>query len=282
MAVARDIYCSEAHTTFCNKCDWEGMSHVVHALSDALHESRQNLTVFVAGTHDGKDVEGLVTQTWWRPSEARVLGWEVQRWVRHNTAVRLRRHKEVTVYHAGVSNVRSRLAYYGVREIAGLWNCWGDFGCGKAKAGEVDVIRWADVVEEHGFSHVSYVWLDVEGHEVNALQGMELERLSGRFPIIQYELGKTWGDSRHTSNWTQYDTARFLEANGYTIYMMGSRHANNTLTNVERRRARSARRPTTATDAVLLGDPVLLKVASSFFRDTHLVGVCHSHARYSG
>ncbi len=71
---------------------------------------------------------------------------------------------------------------------------------------------------------INYVLIDVEGHEIEVLKGMDLEFLENRkrFPIIQVELGGTWVDERHTAwNWRQGDLARYFVTLGYKIYLIG-------------------------------------------------------------
>jgi len=70
-------------------------------------------------------------------------------------------------------------------------------------------------------STVDFAIIDVEGHEVEVILGMNLEKNYMSFPMLQVELGGTWVDDRHTSIWRQGDMARYLSSIGYSIYLMG-------------------------------------------------------------
>lgn len=256
---ARSFYCSRnrANGIFHNKADFGVFSAVLEALS-VVHSPSEPLILFAAGLFDGSDLLRLVRMPWWRRNASRVYGWEIQWAWCHSAKVGLSRHPEVRVSCTqGVSDAPGVLQMNGQRQTAGLYDCWREWGCGKGRTQEVPVVRWADVLEEQALRRVDYAMLDVEGSEVRAIMGMNLPQLARRFPIIQYELGATWADRRHATNVTQVEMARFLEAHGYILFLIGDatyhvcserpKHCNGSL-------------------------PLLLPVDASFFRDTHLAG----------
>lgn len=79
---------------------------------------------------------------------------------------------------------------------------------------------------EKNISRVEYTTIDVEGHEVNAIKGMELQQESNRnrFPAFQFEVGGTWAsdDPRRIDGATPVkDMAVYLTRLGYSIFMIG-------------------------------------------------------------
>eukprot|EP01084_Bolivina_argentea_P034331 63536_1 len=74
---------------------------------------------------------------------------------------------------------------------------------------------------KHNNNIVDYVIIDVEGFEVNVIKGMKLETNYMKFPMIQIELGGTWVDARHATNWTQRDISQYLESLGYILFLLG-------------------------------------------------------------
>lgn len=231
MPASRYSYCANA-ASYCNKCDHAAMQGLVReSMSDAEHSHRRSATtVLVVGTFDGSDIMRLVSQPWWRPAY-RVFAWEIQRPVWERATALLRAHSEVVLFHQGVSDARGRLAVNGANQTAGLWECWNGVGAGcgggrpraLANVETVAVTSWADFAAEQQLKEVAYALIDVEGHEVKVLRGMRLEERAHTFPLFQYELGGTWADSRHATNWTQADAAAYLEGLGYTLYLMGER-----------------------------------------------------------
>ena len=65
---------------------------------------------------------------------------------------------------------------------------------------------------------VSYALIDVEGHEMGVIAGMNLAQLRDTFPIFQYELGGTWIDDRHEGDMTQADAAGYLGNGTISLY----------------------------------------------------------------
>jgi len=87
----------------------------------------------------------------------------------------------------------------------------------------IRTVSWADEAAARGVREVTYALVDVEGHEVPAIQGMRLETNAAMFPVFQYELAGTWVDDRHATRWTQYDLALYLERLGYKLFLIGMR-----------------------------------------------------------
>lgn len=84
--------------------------------------------------------------------------------------------------------------------------------------GKVPVRPLKNIVKEK----VDYIVIDVEGHEVEVIKGMNLKENSHLFPIIQVELGGTWIDPRRSSvRMSQSEFVAYLEEIGYQIFLMG-------------------------------------------------------------
>lgn len=169
--------------------------------------------IFVVGTHDGSDIKDMFMEKWYQPKKAQIYGWEI---LKSNLAAarrRLQEHEEVELIHAGVSDSNGTvMAISGGDQTAGLYPSGAH---GFNSAGEsVTTQRWDLFVESRKISQVAYALIDVEGHEMSVINGMNLERLRTTFPIFQIELGGTWVDERHTGHVTQEGAVRYLGGDG--------------------------------------------------------------------
>ena len=95
--------------------------------------------------------------------------------------------------------------------------------------GSVSTVTLSDWADRHHIDTITYLVIDVEGHEPKVIRGMKLEqpRNQRRFPLFQYELGGTWAekDARHGNDlWTQQATALHLTEHGYWLYLIGEFH----------------------------------------------------------
>ena len=91
---------------------------------------------------------------------------------------------------------------------------------------EVSVLTLEEFAIQHRIEKALLLIIDTEGHEPLVIKGMHLENDVNRkrFSFLHYELGGTWAerDSRHPpGSMTQYQTALYLDALGYEIYMIG-------------------------------------------------------------
>jgi len=135
----------------------------------------------------------------------------------------------VQLYNLGFSEKSaSGIPIGGKGEVAGLFTTkgtkfakWGDSG---ESASVVALHEWC---AEKGIERTEYVIIDVEGHEPKVLRGMRLDHDSNqrRFPVLQFELGGTWGprDPRHggEDEWTQQVAAQHLADHGYMLFLIG-------------------------------------------------------------
>merc|ERR1719487_1247246 len=131
----------------------------------------------------------------------------------------LKGYSEIKLTHGAVSDADVVAHLSGSGETAGVY-APGPHGFMDAHE-DVTTSRWDEFVTKHKISEVSYALIDVEGHEVPVIHGMNLEKLKTVFPVFQYELGGTWVDGRHAGSLTQEDTARYLQSLGYIVFLMG-------------------------------------------------------------
>jgi len=231
-------YCQH-RLTFSNKHDFVPAS----TLMDAMFKNRPNVTIFVTGTNDGKELDLIFHKDWYRPRKAHVYGWEILTTTFEEATRKLQGHPELELNRAAVSESDGKLVNISGRgETAGIYEP-GSHGFRFAHE-QVPTIRWSSFANQKQISEVSYALIDVEGHEMSVIAGMDLQRLRHTFPVFQYELGGTWVDGRHAGNMTQADAAGYLTGLGYRIYLMG--HTN-------------------------YGVPVLSPVSPSIFKDARCV-----------
>lgn len=208
-AIHIDVY-KRSVGEFDNKCDF--------ALWPKLLNSSictRPVRFVVAGMNEGQLADVILRSC---PS-ARVHGFEIQSSVYKRLRQKYRHEPRVHVTNAAVSARSGVLPVVSGGEGGGVWKTFRNqiSWNGNSTVASVSV---ADLLMGK-VSVVDFVIFDVEGHEVEAVLGLKLERYRRRFPVIQYELGGTWADSRHTSNWTQADMAEYLQQLGYELYLMG-------------------------------------------------------------
>jgi len=213
-------YCKNIDV-FGNKMDVPVASHFYRTFI----ENQQHSVFFLVGVNDGTDVKGMLDQPWWDRTKAAIYGWEILRENFDSAIKKTLGHKEVEIFREGVSDKIETVHLSGSGGTAGIYPS-GSYSKNK-KYGfsdaheEVKTGRWEDFVKSHGIPEVSYALIDVEGHEMPVVHGMDLEKLKTTFPVFQYELGGTWVDGRHAGNMTQEDAARYLESIGYSLFLMG-------------------------------------------------------------
>ena len=138
--------------------------------------------------------------------------------------------------------------------------------------GFVDTVTFDWVLHDvHSNEVVDYVLIDVEGFEVNVVRGMNLEQNVHKFPMFQVELGGTWVDGRHSTDWTQGDLAEYLENLGYDLFLLGGDKSWNQ--HIDKKYGFDVR-----------GNPKMLRVYSEMWRNGGTLrcssGSCHNGSQY--
>ena len=227
-------YC-RSEWLFCNKCDRPFLYALVRAALAATRGEKQQLNVFVVGVHDGSDIGNLIVQPWYNYTErVKIYGWELS-WDNFRAAQqRLKQIESIELIRRAVSNFTGTTTAFVTSsrsETHSMVGCsTSDLSntthsmCAGKHAVPMPVQAWSDFLVERSVPEVLYALIDVEGHEVSVLRGMHLERNTAAFPMFQFELGGTWSDERHNGDWSMYETAQYLEALGYRIYLIGARH----------------------------------------------------------
>ena len=228
---AAAFYCAhghEPHGMFCNRCDLDMQNEVLRAATAAT-AAAEPLHVFAVGTFDGADLERTARQPWFDSGRSTLHGWELQPRVYSAARQRMRALPEaiasrVRLRNAAVGKESAVLQFVETKGQTAHVTNMSRTARGKAQdRTPIRTVSWADEAAARGVREVTYALVDVEGHEVPAIQGMRLETNAAMFPVFQYELAGTWVDGRHATRWTQYDLALYLERLGYKLFLIGMR-----------------------------------------------------------
>jgi FkbM family methyltransferase len=84
---------------------------------------------------------------------------------------------------------------------------------------DIQALRGDTFCEEFGITHIDFLKIDTEGHEMAVIMGFEKMLLSKKIDYLQFEYGGTWIDSRHFL----FDAFCFFEAKGYKIAKLHSK-----------------------------------------------------------
>lgn len=212
------------------------MYALMRAALAATRSEKQQLNVFVVGVHDGSDIANLLLQPWYnQTNRVKIYGWELSKENFLAAQQRLSKKKSVELIRRAVSNFTGTTTAFVTSKrsethsmiscsTSDLSNTTHTTMCVGKHAVAMPVQAWSDFLVQRSIPEVLYALIDVEGHEVSVLRGMHLERNTAAFPVFQFELGGTWSDERHNGDWSQYETAQYLEALGYRIFLIGAKH----------------------------------------------------------
>ena len=261
---AAAFYCAhghEPHGIFCNRCDLDMQNEVLRAATAAT-AAAEPLHVFAVGTFDGADLERTARQPWFDSGRSTLHGWELQPRVYSAARRRMRALPEtiasrVRLTNAAVGAESAILQFVESNgQTAHVQKMSRTDGRKAHDRTPIPSVSWADEAAARSVREVTYALVDVEGHEVPAIQGMRLETNAAVFPVVQYELAGTWVDERHATNWTQYDLALYLERLGYKLFLIGMRE-----------------------DVAKVDRTVLLPLTASSYRDTAWCQLGKKHPR---
>jgi len=218
------IYCKNKKI-FSNKADHAVSSELIRQY---LLSVNKPFRMFVVGVNSGSDVYNLLRHRWFDVSRAEIFGWEANPDVFKQAAQLLSKFTIVKLYNKGVSDHAGEMnmtMIEGSSEVGGLFSSkwsWATKHGWKVKTTTVSVETWSAFLRSVQINFVPYSLIDVEGHEVHVIRGMELEIHADAFPLFQYEVGSTWADERHSQEWTQEEMADYLNGLGYDLYQMGA------------------------------------------------------------
>lgn len=215
-------YCRH-YNDFENKVDFDAANQLVQASALAQNQT----IVFAAGTNDARNLYAMIGTCKdklgkrYRPDLLKIYGWEIGLINFERASRNLPKFPEVRISKHAISNVDGLvLNISGKDETSGIYPA-GSRGI-KGTTEQVTTRRYDTLALELNLSEVTFTEIDVEGHEVEAIYSMGLERHADMFPVFQYELGGTWTDARHTGNLNQTGTAEYLTRLGYRLYIMGA------------------------------------------------------------
>lgn len=81
---------------------------------------------------------------------------------------------------------------------------------------EIKVIKGSDFIKENNIKHINLLKIDVEGHELDVLEGLESFLSYKNIDYVQFEYGGTNLDSKHTL----LEIYKILEKRGFIIHKM--------------------------------------------------------------
>lgn len=195
---------------FCNKCDHEFYNKSL-ALFQCCHDP--DAVVLMGGLNEGALADIFLSQC-----QGHVHGFEIQVDLYEKLLLKYASEKRIHISHMGLSREKASLPVTGGGEGAGTYTSFRNRSTwdGNHVARVTDL--WS-YIEENRLQNICMVHIDVEGHEPQAIQGLQISKT--RIPVITYELGGTWVDSRHESTWSQTDTAKYFIQHGYRVHLIG-------------------------------------------------------------
>ena len=208
--------------TYKNNADFKGLQRLFKIVLDAGLDDPKSV-VLVGGTNDGQGALNILEKC---PSLT-LHGFEIQKQHYATAADAFKQFPYVQMHNEGWDETATQnLRIGGEGEGAGLYDPQGQRGMQLQEGVTVSTVALAEWTQQNSIQEVLYVLIDTEGHEAKVIRGMHLEKEENRkkFSMFQYELGGTWAeyDSRRGGEtWTQTDAAKFLEDQGYTLFIIG-------------------------------------------------------------
>lgn len=223
-AVLQALAYAERAKYLANDGDFEAMRRTV-AMWNELNLCNKENVIVVGGTNAGQASYNILSSC----PEISFYGFEIQKQYYNIAKSNLTQFRGATILNMGWSDVvQSDVRIGGKGGLAGLYDPRGQRRL-RLTNQTVSTVRLSDwAADTLGSRNILYLLIDVEGHEPKVIRGMQLEepRNRQRFSMFQYELGGTWAerDNRHggSNEWSQFDTAKFLEQNGYSLFLLGT------------------------------------------------------------
>jgi FkbM family methyltransferase len=123
------------------------------------------------------------------------------------------RFERVTVYPEAVSDeAREDVAFFTSPISTGISGLHA-FHDSLSETGRVNTVTLNQLVECHALERIDFLKIDVEGHEMSVLRGLDFEKLKPRAILAEFEDGKTF--PVYTTN----DLATFFEDRGYKVFV---------------------------------------------------------------
>jgi FkbM family methyltransferase len=197
-----------------------GETHVLRSLR-RLFRNEPELVFFDAGANKGAYTEALLAASAWHP-KARVYGFEPSPTLFVETEARLQKHSEagrVSFFNVGFSSEERSAVLYGDASSSGeghnsLYARRLDhFGLALNEKESVKLTTLDRFCQDQGVTRIHFLKLDIEGHELAALQGAKTLLERDAIDAIQFEFGGCNIDSR-----TYFQDFFYLLNGRYEIY----------------------------------------------------------------
>ena len=195
---------------FCNKCDHDFYNTVLK-----MFECCQDpyATFLMGGLNNGALADVFLTEC-----KGTIHGFEIQETLYEKLLLKYASETRIQISNVGMSSREDELPITGGGEGAGTYTNFRNETTwdGRRVARVIDLDSY---IKENNIQNICMIHIDVEGHEPQVIQGLHINKNS--VPIITYELGGTWVDSRHESSWSQQDTAKYFIDHGYKLFLIG-------------------------------------------------------------
>lgn len=195
---------------FCNKCDHDFYRQVLKVFECCENPEANFL---MGGLNNGDLADIFLSEC-----KGNIHGFEIQKDLYEGLLLKYAGESRIFISNQGMSSRKDKLPVTGDGEGAGTYQTFRNITTwdGKRVARVTDL---ASYIDENRVEKICMVHIDVEGHEPEVIQGLQLNK--NRIPVVIYELGGTWVDSRHESIWSQADTAKYLIQHGYSLFIIG-------------------------------------------------------------
>lgn len=226
-------YYVEQATLYENKDDHDFIKKTMRDLGDAMKNTTPPVLVNV-----GMNKGSLMRLFFQSSPLSEIHGFDIQEQMVQKASSMHKQHhpnsfKKSHFHRLGMSNITGVMNVAGFDEIAGLysqermdaqWKKTVGRQWPKTQSKPVEVTTLSKWTTANSVSRVEYCAIDVEGHEVKVILGMELEMNQQKFPAFQFEIGSIWDgtDARRASNeWTIQQMFSYLTNLGYTVFIIG-------------------------------------------------------------
>eukprot|EP01084_Bolivina_argentea_P075130 136218_1 len=193
---------------------------VLPLIGSAFCNLNTTANVFAVGAHHGESILSLSTNNCTHKS-LRVYGFEGQE-NNYKIAVENTQNKynNIHIFPFAISDKSQINAPFTSKDTVEIGGLFKHFE-GLELTNYVNVTTFELFSKTNQIDVVDYTIMDVEGYEINAILGMNLENNLERFPMFQFENGDTWYDERGGTNLTHVSLLFYLQSLGFHLYVIG-------------------------------------------------------------